>query len=88
KLPESDVNDLGFILSGKNRKKDALEIFKYNLEANPNSSNAFESLAEGYEGAGEKELALKNYKRSVELDPKNNYAVDRIKKLEGEINGR
>jgi CubicO group peptidase (beta-lactamase class C family) len=85
-LPESDVNDLGFILLRKNRKKDAIHIFKYNLEANPNSANAFDSLAEGYDDTGEKELAIINFKKAVELDPKNTYAADRIKKLESEKN--
>jgi len=86
KLPESDVNDLAFILLGKNMKKEAIDIFKYNLAANPTSANAYESLAEGYEDIGEKALALQNYKKTVELDPNNHYAADRIKKLEGETN--
>jgi L-serine deaminase len=32
-LPESDVNDLAFILLGKDMKKGAVAIFKYNLAA-------------------------------------------------------
>lgn len=81
-LPESDVNDLGFILLGKNQKKEAVYVFKYNLEANPNSANAYDSLAEGYDDLGEKDLAIKNFRKAIELDPKNTYAADRIKKLE------
>ena len=85
-LPESDVNDLAFILLGKNMKKEAIDIFKYNLAANPNSADSYEGLAEGYEDIGEKELAIQNFKRSFELNPKNSYAAGRIKKLEGETN--
>ncbi|MBS1600035.1 MAG: serine hydrolase [Bacteroidetes bacterium] len=85
KIPESDVNDLAFIQLRKGKKKEALDIFKYNLETHPNSADAFEGLAEGYEDIGEKELAIKNFKKSLELNPKNNYAADRIKKLEGEL---
>lgn len=84
KLPESDVNDLGFILLGKDKKKEAIDIFKYNLAENPNSATAYDSLAEGYEAIGEKKLAVENFKKSVELNPKNTYAADRIKKLQGE----
>lgn len=85
-LPESDINDIAFILLGKGMKKEAIDIFKYNLATNPNSANAYDGLAEGYEDIGEKKLAIENFKKSVELDPKNNYAADRIKKLEAETN--
>ena len=82
KLPEDDVNDLGFILMRDDKKKQAIEIFKYNLDAHPGSANAYDNLAEGYEAAGEKELALKNFKKAFELNPKNEHAAERIKKLE------
>ena len=82
KLPETDVNDLAFILLGKKMKREAIDIFKYNLSEHPNSADAFDGLAEGYDDMGEKELAIENFKKSVELNPKNSYAADRIKKLE------
>ena len=81
-LPEDDVNDLGFILMRDDKKKEAVEIFKFNLAKFPNSANAYDSLAEGYEAAGEKEMAIKNFKKAVELNPKNTFAADRIKELE------
>src|SRR5262249_25684961 len=56
KLPEEDVNDMGFILLRKGMKKEAVNIFIFNLNANPNSANAYDSVAEGYEDIGEKEL--------------------------------
>jgi tetratricopeptide (TPR) repeat protein len=82
KLPETDLNDLAFILLGKNMKKEAIDIFKYTLAANPNSADAYNGLAQGYDEIGEKELAIQNFKKSLELNPDNNYAKDRIKKLE------
>lgn len=82
KLPEDDVNDLGFILLRNDKKAQAVEIFKYNLDAHPGSANAYDSLAEGYEAVGEKELALKNFKKAYELNPKNDYAAEHIKELE------
>jgi len=60
-----------------------VEIFKFNLDMFPTSANAFDSLAEGYEALGEKDLALKNFKRDYELKPKNDYAAEHIKQLEG-----
>ncbi|MDR3714459.1 MAG: serine hydrolase [Puia sp.] len=81
-LPEGDVNDLAFILLRKGRMKEAIDVFKYNLAANPNSANAYDGLAEGYDAIGEKQLAIENYKKSAGLNPRNSYAADRIKKLE------
>ena len=83
KLPESDINDLAFILLGKKMKTEAIAIFKYNLAEHPNSADAFDGLAEGYDDMGEKELAIRNFKKSVELNPKNGYAAERIRKLQG-----
>jgi len=81
-LDEDDMNDLGFILMRDDKKKEAVEVFKLNLNMYPNSANAYDSLAEGYDALGDKDLAIKNFKRAVELNPKNDYAADRIKKLE------
>jgi tetratricopeptide (TPR) repeat protein len=81
-LPEDDVNDLGFILMRDDKKKEAVEVFKFNLSSFPNSANAYGSLAECYEAVGEKDLAVKNFKKAIELNPKNTYAADRIKELE------
>jgi len=38
-------------------------------------------LAEAYLIAGNRELAIKNYQRAVELDPKNNDAATALQKL-------
>jgi CubicO group peptidase (beta-lactamase class C family) len=84
KLPETDLNDLGFILLGKNMKKESIDVFKYNAGANANDGDAYNGLAEAYDEIGEKKLAIENFKKSVELNPQNTYAADRIKKLEAE----
>ena len=81
-LPEDDLNSLGHLLMYEDRKKEAAEIFKLNISLYPNNANSYDSLAEAYEDLGEKELALKNYKHSLQLNPKNNNAVEHIKKLE------
>lgn len=63
-------------------KDDAIEIFKLNVEAYPEASNPYDSLGEGYMLNGDKELAIKNYKKSLELNPDNTNAVEMLKKLE------
>ena len=64
------------------KKREAIEIFKLNLYLYPESANGYDSLAEGYEAIGDNELAIKYFKRCLELNPKNDYASGRIKKLE------
>jgi CubicO group peptidase (beta-lactamase class C family) len=81
-LPEADVNAWGYRLLDQEQTKEAVEIFKLNVSLYPESANTYDSLADGYFAAGDQALAIKNYKRSLELNPKNTHAVERIKELE------
>jgi len=80
---ETELNTLGYQLLGMKRTKDAIEIFKLNVEMFPKSANPYDSLGETYLADGNKELALANYKKAVELDPKNANALLIVKRLEG-----
>lgn len=80
---ENDLNDWAYrMLNGGGKPKEALEIFKLNVFLYPNSANVYDSLAEAYEKNGERELAVKNYRRALELDPKNTNAAQQLKKLD------
>ncbi len=78
---EPELNMLGYRLLAMKKVKEAIELFKLNVEAYPQSSNAYDSLAEAYMIDGDKELSIKNYKRSLELNPQNTNAVEMLKKL-------
>lgn len=78
---EGDINLLGYQLMQKGKLYDAIEIFKFNVEMFPNSSNVYDSLGEAYMTKGDKENALINYKKSVELDPDNVNGKKMIEKL-------
>lgn len=79
---ESDLNDWAYrMLNGGGKPKEALEIFKLNVFLYPNSANVYDSVAEAYEANGNRELAISNYKRSLELDPKNTNAAQQLKRL-------
>ncbi|MBV9960479.1 MAG: serine hydrolase [Acidobacteria bacterium] len=80
-VSEAQMNSLGYNLLGLKRTKDAIEVFRLNVEDYPQSFNAYDSLGEAYLLNGDKELAIKNYQRSVELNPKNTNGVDALKKL-------
>ena len=79
---ENDLNDWAYrMMNGGGKPKEALEIFKLNVFLYPNSANVYDSVAEAYTVNGNRELAIKNYKRSLELDPKNTNALQQLKKL-------
>jgi tetratricopeptide (TPR) repeat protein len=80
---EGVVNSFGYRLLGMNRLDHAVEVFKLNTEAYPKSSNVWDSLGEAYMNKGQKEPAIKNYEKSLELDPSNANAVQMLKKLRG-----
>jgi tetratricopeptide (TPR) repeat protein len=64
------------------RLPEAIIIFKLNVEFYPKDFDVYDSLGEGYMTNGDKELAIDNYKKSLELNPKNSNATEMLKKLE------
>ena len=78
---ESELNNLGYRLIHKNQFKEAIRIFQLNVEAYPKSANTYDSLAEGYMDDGESALAIANYQKSLQLNPKNRNAVVMLQKL-------
>lgn len=81
-LDERQMNNFGYdLLYGMRRPKDAIEVFKLNVEDYPQSSNTYDSLGEAYMADGNKEMAIKSYERSIELNPKNTGGIERLKKL-------
>jgi CubicO group peptidase (beta-lactamase class C family) len=81
-LSESEMNSLGYHLLYTRKAVDvAVAVFRLNVEAFPTSANAYDSLGEAYMVKGDKELAIRNYQRSLELNPQNTNAVEMLKKL-------
>ena len=79
---ESKVNGLGYDLLNLHRLNDAIAVFTCNTQLFPNSANVFDSLGEAYMKNGEYDLAVSNYKKSLELNPQNHNAVEMLKKIE------
>lgn len=82
--PENLVNRVGYrMLNSKNEKdkREALDLFIFNTENYPGSFNAFDSLGEAYEALGAPKEAVRNYQRSLELNPGNEHARGKIESL-------
>ena len=78
----NELNNLGYyLLNGKNRVEDAIEIFKFNIQLYPKYANGYDSLAEAYMKAGNTKQAIKNYAKALEMDPNNVNALDRLNEL-------
>ncbi len=79
---EFRLNTIGYQLLGRGRTAEAIVIFKLNVEEYPRSGNVYDSLGEAYLKAGETDLAVVNYRKSLELSPDNQNAREVLKKLE------
>jgi CubicO group peptidase (beta-lactamase class C family) len=76
-----DLNQMGYALLNQKKFDEAIEALKLNVEMYPNSGNVYDSLGEAYMDAGRTDLAIQNYEKSLQLDPKNENAVTMLKRL-------
>ena len=66
---EAVVNVMGYEHLQAGDAKGAIEIFKLNVMAYPQSPNVYDSLSDAYLADGQKEFARQNAKRALELLP-------------------
>jgi len=75
------LNIFGYSLLREQQFADAITVFKLNVTEFPQDANAYDSLAEAYMNAGERDLAIRNYEESLRLNPKNENAANQLKQL-------
>ncbi len=80
-VSERQLNTVGYGFLYENKLDAAMTVFKHVVEIFPSSSNAYDSLAEAYMKNGQKEMAIKNYEKSLTLNPDNENAKEMINKL-------
>jgi tetratricopeptide (TPR) repeat protein len=96
-MSESSINDLGYTFLNAQRFSEAIEIFKLNVESFPGSANVYDSLAEAFMRNKDYEMAIKYYKKTLEMIPKDKAAdkeflenlkkgaLDNLNKLEARL---
>jgi len=84
KVDENSLNQLGYTLLQGKKINDAIQVFKLNVQEYPRHWNCYDSLGEAYMNAGQKDLAIQNYEKSVELNPQNENGINMLKKLKGD----
>lgn len=80
---EKSLNRLGYSLMQEKQLDASIAVFQLNTEAYPDSYNVYDSLGEAYAARGDRELAIANYKKSLQLNPASNSAKEAIGRLEG-----
>ena len=80
-VEEGTLNGLGYTLLSSGQTQDAIAVFQRNVHEYPKSANVYDSVAEAYLKAGQKDLAIQNYEMSLQLNPRNQNAIDMLKRL-------
>lgn len=81
---EAQINITGYGYLGRGDTATAITIFKFNVRVHPDAFNTYDSLGEAYMVAGDRDRAIKNYRKSLELNPDNVGAVEMLKKLDAD----
>lgn len=66
---ENQLNGYGYQLLGQNQVDKAIEVLAMNTQRFPASANAWDSLGEAYVTKGDNKNAIKNFKKSLSLNP-------------------
>jgi pimeloyl-ACP methyl ester carboxylesterase len=80
-MSEDMLNRLGYEQLGGGHFKEAIALFRLNVESFPKSYNTYDSLAEAYAAAGDNKDAIINYEKSLLLNPGNTHAAKQLKTL-------
>lgn len=83
-INEHELNGTGYHLLQSQKAEAAAAVFQLNIEAFPNSFNVYDSYGEALMVLGNKSEAIKNYEKSIELNPDNANGVEMLKKLRGQ----
>jgi tetratricopeptide (TPR) repeat protein len=77
---ENELNRMGYLLLFGGHEQDGIKVFQKNVQDYPGSWNVYDSLGEAYMTTGQKELAIKSYEKSLELNPKSDHGREMLEK--------
>ena len=78
---ESGINTQGLKFLELKKVDEAIKVLSLNTQLFPKSWNTWDSLAEAYMQKGEAHIATGFFKKSLELNPNNNYAKEMVEKM-------
>ena len=71
-IPEATANVIGYRLLQGGQPAAAIDVFRANVAAYPQSANVYDSLGEAYETSGDIARARENYAKAAEIGKKTN----------------
>ncbi len=78
----AELNSLGYyLMKNKNDLNAAEKILELNMNEYPDWFNAYDSYAEALMNQNKNEAAIEYYKKSLEMNPGNDNAVEKLKEL-------
>jgi len=80
-LAADELNMLGYELLGAEQHQEAVAVFTLYVESFPTDANAHDSLGEAYLASGDRERAIAEYERALELSPGFPSAVKMLEQL-------
>ncbi|MBN2017411.1 MAG: serine hydrolase [Candidatus Cloacimonetes bacterium] len=81
----NQLNNLGYYYLNNQKFEEAKVVLNLNIEMFPSDANVYDSYGEALMLNGEYELAIKNYKKSIELDPNNENGKQMLKYIEDKM---
>jgi imidazolonepropionase-like amidohydrolase len=78
---ERVINTYGYQLLGEQRTGEAIDVFKLNTETFPDEYNTWDSLAEAYMTAGDRDRAIRYYRKVLEMNPGDGNATAMLRRL-------
>ncbi|MCP4634390.1 MAG: tetratricopeptide repeat protein [candidate division Zixibacteria bacterium] len=80
-LAERIFQDQGYRFLRTGQTSNAIELFKMGTEAYPNSANSWDCLAEAYMASRNNEMAIKYYKKTLEVLPNDTTTSGELKNI-------
>jgi tetratricopeptide (TPR) repeat protein len=80
-IDETTLIGVGYTFLFSGQIEPAVQVFTQEVQDYPKYWNAYDSLGEAYLKGGQKDLAIQNYEKSIELNPKNDSGVEHLKQL-------
>lgn len=78
---EVELNNYGYQLLNEGKHDEAIKILTLNTERHPKSANTWDSLGEAYALKGDEKNAVKNFKKSLSMNPPDNVRLNSEKYL-------
>ncbi|MEO6804595.1 MAG: dienelactone hydrolase family protein [Edaphobacter sp.] len=81
KPEESSLHSWAISLSDESHLSEAISVLKLEVHIYPDSGDAYDDLGQVYLLAGQKQLSIESYKKSLEKDPSNEDAKQKLSEL-------